>query len=880
MLWPDDKALESQPWWGTPAWQDGPTFGALVSAARPAIRAALLLGYEVTSVSLGFGKGAALPGEWQMIDRGTLELLPGPWVSDVLPGEGPNLWLDVQPIEDLAEDFGGPYTVEHQIGVFSSDDYTADASVPAAITDAVEAFVEDAVGVLAPFVPARSDWDDAVEAGGGLLRMAGGSLLWMLDPAYWYGLGEAASGELQRTVEELIDDTEGFLRGQLHGDRSRHVPSANPGPANLEFLFGREMLFGPGRAHKRFWEALLAELQGRGEAHRLLERARTTYTGEHAPTWLDVLSELVLSGVVYIDGLFEPPEPPEAVTAEMAAGHPVREITLTAWGVHKIVLRREMSFLDQPNEGLEGSVAWDYIPGDAQVKPTVLLVAGRGVAIEHKIDKLDGRPWALEIYRVQDDSLVPTPGSMIDTTALLTPIPIEPWPIECVTDPSDPVEPSTLEFPQLLAKPHPHGVTLVYPIVEGVVPIHVLGPFEAAITPSVVELTVEPLSGTAAYALDVHYFTGLHIDVPQGEAFNGGTHVSVWTTGPVTIRSFESDNTTPAAGNPSVVSRTVTGGYLFVAELWQMEVAAGQSGGQHPLPRPWSMELPVTLWADLFELSMLVQVLQVMWTDLFLQEIPDLFLGHDDDPFAETVERLDYDKGSRRATWHDPTSGEDFVLTPAAHAHGDFGAYDNVFYDLIDVGTSLIPFVGDAADIGELIHAWQTGRDRWGRPVNDFQLALMFVGACAPFVSGVVVRGIGQALADAAEMVPRAQIGRLFTTAYWGTEWSVTQARAALAQTGLFHPATAASGSRKNRQLAETLVRTLDEHTEVPDSSTLAAFGRDLVGGTSDGWLTVDDVIIDNGAGFVTHPLQTAYTRYLREHPGTSPRQFMEEASG
>jgi hypothetical protein len=83
---------------------------------------------------------------------------------------------------------------------------------------------------------------------------------------------------------------------------------------------------------------------------------------------------------------------------------------------------------------------------------------------------------------------------------------------------------------------------------------------------------------------------------------------------------------------------------------------------------------------------------------------------------------------------------------------------------VIDVAIGLIPVVGDAADISELVYGLITGEDRWGRPVSGTELAVMGLGAVLPFVSGSALRGgtrliqrFGERATDAASLARRVK---------------------------------------------------------------------------------------------------------------------------
>ena len=60
---------------------------------------------------------------------------------------------------------------------------------------------------------------------------------------------------------------------------------------------------------------------------------------------------------------------------------------------------------------------------------------------------------------------------------------------------------------------------------------------------------------------------------------------------------------------------------------------------------------------------------------------------------------------------------------------------------LTDVGVGFIPIVGDLVDVSEFVYAAYTGKDKWGNPVATWEIALMGVGACVPFVSHGMIKG-------------------------------------------------------------------------------------------------------------------------------------------
>ncbi len=67
-----------------------------------------------------------------------------------------------------------------------------------------------------------------------------------------------------------------------------------------------------------------------------------------------------------------------------------------------------------------------------------------------------------------------------------------------------------------------------------------------------------------------------------------------------------------------------------------------------------------------------------------------------------------------------------------------------------DTATSLIPAVGDAAELAELGKALATGTDRHGRPVSGFDMAVLGIGALLPLVSAGALRAAGRSTRGAA----------------------------------------------------------------------------------------------------------------------------------
>jgi hypothetical protein len=109
VFWPDADVLSQQTWWKDPAWSGGPTLGALVEALRPALRAALLLGWQVDSIEVATGRATNQTTEWTSIELATLTVEPAKPLDVDKPFTGPNVHLGVFEVADLLGRIGeGP----------------------------------------------------------------------------------------------------------------------------------------------------------------------------------------------------------------------------------------------------------------------------------------------------------------------------------------------------------------------------------------------------------------------------------------------------------------------------------------------------------------------------------------------------------------------------------------------------------------------------------------------------------------------------------------------------------------------------------------------------------------------------------------------------
>lgn len=253
VFWPDEADLRQCDWWDDPAWADGPTYGDLVYAVQPVLRAASLSGYQIISINIGEGPGVVAQGGWQRIDLGTLELAPGEWDSPNL-GSDVGIWFDIVEIADLIDgeiDGYGTGVMPPVIDAIAADQNM----VPREIFDAVDVYVDDAINELVALLA-----DETYAP-----RGTGRGLMWIFDATWWHPKPDELLDVCTQVSEQLMLEPEAFLRGQIYASRERHDASQTPGPANLYFLLSRKGV--PVKdMHSDFWFGLLWELQVSGGA--------------------------------------------------------------------------------------------------------------------------------------------------------------------------------------------------------------------------------------------------------------------------------------------------------------------------------------------------------------------------------------------------------------------------------------------------------------------------------------------------------------------------------------------------------------------------------------------------------------------------------------
>jgi hypothetical protein len=823
VFWPDAATLSRTAWWEQPAWVDGATYGQLVEAVRPALRAALLLGWNVHSIYVGLGAATGESAPWVSIRLATLELAAAPLVDLDMPFDGPNVLLAASEIVDRQGVLGttGGYAIGIDIPILGDDDLPADV-VPSGITQGVDAFVGDALAELVPTLPVRKNDLPA--------RAHGQGLLWLLYSEHWSGLNAEAIRGTGLLVLDLRLTPEETLIGELYG----------------------RPVSGPPRD---FWTQLWLSAQAEGRAHHLPQRLRDRLP---AMSWLDTIGELLVRGVIEVPGLVRPIDPPPPIRVLEPPGDPddpIRELTLSIWGGDStITLRRVATFADERHDDLTRSVSWDYVPGDERQRPMVVIVAGRGVEIvpdpevalvgrstdvpvpapppepaeppespvlsltgpgtvmaargggtggrRRRAGRRPGLAWDLLVHRVMDDALVPSPGTKFNPLLLLDPSVIDP----------DPNLSGPQTQPALLVVPKHDGVFIQFPGRGTRTPATAASGHDI---PRVIELTIpDPTSGRSAWTADVHFFP-----YPHGSFTVAGAHLSVWTTPDVLVNTNDSPSSNPTRGDPSFVTEAAQwiSAWQYSAELWEADDPT-------LLPRPFSAVLPIR------ESSALR---------------PDLLV-----PAPPPIE---YEDG--RAV-HDG-----LTLTPALHAYRQYAYVDSLAFDLMDLVLSFVPVLGDLADIGEALYAMQTGRDKWGRPVSEFEVALMVAGAAVPIVSGSVARELGELLTGTLDEVPAAELGRLATPMLPSYAWAPDRVEAVRGVRELTAP-EGALVSRGHKRKAEQLVTDL-----AADDGAARAIAARLADGRAAGWPTLGDTLSQDGDGFMIPGFQTAWLRYRRDNP-------------
>lgn len=697
----------------------------------------------------------------------------------------------------------------------------------------------------------ETNWIDASGAGEAprLRRSHQGGMLWVFDPIYWARLSGrrksdyrapknllkhlfANSGASRQFLLEQVFDLrmrDGFFKSTGTATTAScaaarrsdtHRPAGRPNLGHYSFQTELDenatstehaadyaMAVRPGD----FFYRIRKNIDQRGETHLWSYMRRKVYIGGDPAAWLDTILALAWEGAIEILDAVNPrtpAEPIELVTREKS-GKEFWEIRVH--GIHALTLT--LRYPTDTTKTLKDKAAFDYKPGTAKDPPSVMIVAGRGVDIDvHVVDQptrpaggnfkahykkyfqtyANLMPWRLEIFRVQEDSLVPAPGAEINPLAVTGSIWLNPSPLVLpATEPGEPVDPTAHRVPQVsLVYPlnyrpgndtlydrllelkvrvtsHPHGVKIEFPVVQAAT-TDVVPPesqdadlFQGVLAPgaAVWNIDVNPFSGYAGYTYDLFLEQFDHAGMNLKNV-----HLVVILT--------------EDTANDVQLKTTLGSGFSLLYEPWQAaedlldpqapehqgywgtrgafhadatsEFWKTRNAGLHRMPPPQSVKLPVTMPPLGSAAQWMNSPSETNRGDQSWSRMP------------QPDDMLTSGWGSARyfdRTWpeHDDGPLEPNMIMSIKRLDASEWAdifVDDVIFLIIDVSLGFIPIVGDAADVAELVIALMTGRDRWGRPVTGFDLVMMTIGAAAPMISSraLLVGGdvaFGRSLNDA-----------------------------------------------------------------------------------------------------------------------------------
>jgi hypothetical protein len=683
MFWPSIDVARRVSFSGDEVWARGPRYGDLLIALRPALRALFLQGYRTDRISIGVKSSGSGPVQWGVIDLESFELRK---VAARYPSVTTSLDVvfETTAMNDrrgvAAPEGYGMTGVTTRIGMDGA--LEANGKVPQALTRSIDAFVDAAVVKLEALVRNRA-----------VPRSNHQGLLWIFDPQHFRELDTTARDVVQLAFQTFINDTEQAIREQVT-DRRIEANASPDGdrPPNLRWLTIATVYIDP------FWLGVRTALERRGESERLTMATEARLSSENAASWLDVIVELLRLGAIDMDALIEAVEPVEPLVATRvpATDQLPETIELRIWGESTIKLFRVTSTVNPRVDGgimtgVDGAVAWEYVrnPGD---RPRVVIVASRGICVAPS-EYTSSFPWFLDIYRVQDDALVPAVGATIEPSAFLGASIIEPRAGELSAN-------FHASRTRLVVRGKKDGLFFEYPMQA------TSGQDRFAL-----ELTLDnPCSGYDGYIVDVHFY-----DLPVANGPYGvGIHVCVWATDGVTVES----NGTPVERKRGAATTFFEPGWTASAEFWQLDSI------QHIL-YPFSGLLSIT---------------------------PRL--AYHDDRISARVPRFPDNLTLQRA--YERPGGDFFVhLTPKYYTPKSYD--DSWAYLVIDFVVGLIPGIGDLADAAELTIAWTTGLDKWGRPVSNYELAFMTAATFVPFIGAGFAKGVGGAIEGAAGEVFRGE---------------------------------------------------------------------------------------------------------------------------
>jgi len=812
------------------AWADGPLSSDLVIALLPAIRALFLLGYQVATINTTETTGSGETVTWWSLDLRTLVPFEQPLPFD-RPRQAFNIAFELDQLNDgdelTGDGFGMPLPAE-AIGMDAA--LPAGSLVPDELQSSIDRFVEQAVATLAAALPASGQAD----------RGQGSGMLWLLDPIEWEGIDADPQALMRGMLPAQAARAADFVREQVTGAQTDDPDR----PPHLEWLFATA---GRTADYAKFTSGIRQSIQARGVSHIVnLTRWLELFwpSPSEAPPWLDVLAELLCRGVILIEGLIDPADPPPPLEARQVSD---REVQLMVWGEAPITIKRVHD--SDGATGLDGSASWEYVPGDALNRPRVLVVAGRGLSIAHQHRYITS--WDLELYRVQSDHVIGPPQAPIEPWRFTASDLVEAWRYQGAELP-DPRWP----MGQVMTQPKPDGLYLLYPVFGGDAPGASPPPDPSRQDRAfAVQLTVDPLAPDHWYAVDVHYYT-----FADALGTAGGMHLSVWVSKGVTAASSYAPGPV-ADNNPQVHWSTIPDSpsppppWAASAELWQV-------GQVEAVPAPWWAPLPVS---------------RALLPDVEA-DARDVDVGGPAMPAAGESGVVHYT---------DPLYGIDAQLTPRRFddlpAEGDENIPVPValIEFILDLDVGLIPVVGEVVAVAEVIYAWQFGVDRWGRPVTNFQLAMMTLFALVPFVSGSFIEELSGAVGRAAGI--RGAVGpglfdELFVEAAPALELDETALADGLLAQPMSGPHIWALPSGQGVLGKEQLLAAMGTATAADPNLVSAYVGRVFAAGGDD-LIRVADLQLTSTSGFAANVLDDSLGRYLVAHPEADRSLYVQSAA-
>lgn len=673
-----------------------------------------------------------------------------------------------------------------------------------------------------------------------LPRLAFGGMLWVFDPTHWQGI-KGTWGRDYLTPKNLLkrvlfsaDTKHQFILEQMFDVdlRSsiglagittladavayRRQTEQTPQRPTLKY-YEHEPLVLSDNTHsetaasrrqsvraKRFYNAVRYNIDVRGDTHIWSFQRRRSYIKNIPEPWLDTILALAWEGAILLPDAVLPRQAPDPL--ELVRNTVGGEERWEIW-VHGLkAFTLDLFMEDETAASLSDKVAFDYRPGTRkQRQPTVMMVAGRGVDIRvhwiGKPAKPNGAkfkshfkayfdkyarimPWRLEIYRVQDDALVPPMGTEINTGPLLSPQWHNPSPdqLDAQDDEGYFVPKVSLVYPfnyeenaaqtyggllemGVMIQPHAHGVRLEFPFVQAtdstglqreIKPGELFGGGRIP-SAAVWDFYVNPFSGHAAYTYDLfleqfshlgNNVKNLHLVAIVTERIVDDVQLSTSLAADVSLgysiwNALYDNLESTTADHPGYWG--TRGAFLadVTAEFWKTKRSV-----IHSLPVPLGASLPV-------EMPPLGKAAQFMTspstTNRGDQTAARMPSGTEADTEWTTVRFIDPAVPLHANSPTIPNNALPLKKLAMSEWADNFVA--EVTYTVIDIGLGFIPIVGDVVDIADFFQATITGRDRWGRPISQFDLILMGFAAAMPIASSGILRKAG-ALAGSPFVTP------------------------------------------------------------------------------------------------------------------------------